>query len=85
MRFRFVVSFLTVCCMVVSSSSFFIVTSSSLTSTFATTLSENAFRSAVNKTECAHPASFPHSFRNRFPIAAYVAAVRLLCLPLPNL
>ena len=42
----------------------------SVTSFLTASLSENALKSAVNKTLWAHPASFPHSFRNLFPIAS---------------
>ena len=42
----------------------------SVTSFLTASLSENALKSAVNKTLWAHPASFPHIFRNLFPIAS---------------
>jgi hypothetical protein len=54
-------------------------------SILATSLDENVLRSAVKSTECAHPASFPHSARKRLAIASYVALVRLECFPFPNL
>lgn len=55
------------------------------TSIFAESLSEKARRSAVNRTLWAHPASLPHRLLKRSPTASYVALVRLLCFPLPNL
>lgn len=55
------------------------------TSIFAGSLSEKTRRSAVNRTLWAHPASLPHRLLKRSPTASYVALVRLLCFPLPNL
>ena len=70
---------------VLSSSTLTIVSSSSLTSFLATSLSAKALKSAVKSTECAHPASLPHRLRNLLPTASYVALVKLLCFPRPNL
>lgn len=58
---------------------------SPFTSFDAASRSEKALRSAVKRTLCAQPASFPQSFRKRFPTASYVALVNDLWDPFPNL